>query len=178
MPTPGRSSRACASRSASRRSAPAPASAPSPTPTTTPWPRRPTGSTRPSASTGPTRRGRGKTSRKSSSPPCRGCTGSTTSGSTVTAVTCHPPSSKQPSTLPNRPTPPGLESNSPSLHPTQGGSVMGEKLGVGVVVVGAGGVDLGEAGGDLRPLVVETLVGGVGVGGGEVLVEFGQGCGL
>ena len=36
-----------------------------------------------------------------------------------TATTCHPPSSKQRSTLPNRPT--GLESNSPSLHQTQGG---------------------------------------------------------
>ena len=43
-------------------------------------------------------------------------------GSTATATTCHPPSSKQRSTLPNRPTPPGLESNSPSLHQTQGGS--------------------------------------------------------
>jgi putative transposase len=34
-----------------------------------------------------------------------------------------PQSSKQRSTLPNRPTPPGLESNSPSLHESQGGSV-------------------------------------------------------
>lgn len=40
-----------------------------------------------------------------------------------TAATSHPPSSKQCSTLPNRPTRPWLESNSPSLHQTQGSSV-------------------------------------------------------
>ena len=64
----------------------------------------------------------GTTSTRSSSPPCPGCTGSTSTGSTATATTCRPPSSKQRSTLPNSPTPPGLESNSPSLHQTQGGS--------------------------------------------------------
>ena len=56
-PTPGRSSRRCASPNASTRSAPDPRSAPSPTATTTRSPRRPTGSTRPSASTGPTATG-------------------------------------------------------------------------------------------------------------------------
>ena len=43
-------------------------------------------------------------------------------GSTATSATSRPPSSKQRSTLPNRPTRTGLESNSPSLHQTQGGS--------------------------------------------------------
>src|SRR5690554_1804657 len=85
--------------------------------------RRPrTGSTRPSASTDPTPPGPGPTSTSSSSPPCRGCTGSTTTASTATATTCHPRSSKQRSTLPNRPTPSGLESNRPSLHHIQCGS--------------------------------------------------------
>ncbi len=51
-----------------------------------------------------------------------GCTGSTSTGSTATAATCRQRSSKGPSTLPNRPTPEGLEPNSPSLHQTQGGS--------------------------------------------------------
>ncbi len=37
-------------------------------------------------------------------------------------MTRRPPSSRQRSTLPNRPTPPGLETNSPSLQQTQGGS--------------------------------------------------------
>ena len=64
----------------------------------------------------------GTTSTSSSSPPCRGCTGSTSTASTATATTSRQPSSKQRSTLPNRPTPPGLETNSPSLHQTQGGS--------------------------------------------------------
>ena len=50
--------------------------------------------------------------------PLAGCTGSTSTGSTATATTCHPQSSKQPSTLPNRPTPPGLESNSPRGRPS------------------------------------------------------------
>jgi putative transposase len=69
---------------------------------------------------GPTPPG-GTTSTSSSSPRCRGCTGLTSSVSTATATTCRPPSSKQRSTLPNRPTLPALESNSPSLHQTQGG---------------------------------------------------------
>ena len=64
-----------------------------------------------------------ETSTTSSSPPSPGCTGSTTNGSTATATTRRRQSSKQRSTLPNRPTPPGLETNSPSLHQTQGGSV-------------------------------------------------------
>jgi hypothetical protein len=81
----------------------------------------PTGSTRPSASTGPTPPA-GTMSTSSSSPPCHGCTGSTNSASTDTATTYHRRSSKQRSTLPTGPTPPGLESNSPSLHQTQGGS--------------------------------------------------------
>jgi Integrase core domain len=42
-----------------------------------------------------------------------------------------PRSSKQRSTLPNRPTPPGLEFNTPSLHQTQGGSVVWEGLDAG-----------------------------------------------
>ena len=109
--------RPCGSPNASTRSAPGPASAPSPIRSITPWQRRPTGSTRPSASTGPTPPG-GTTSTSSNSPPCRGCTGSTSSGCTATATTCHPRSSKQRSTLTDRPTPQGLESNSPSLHQT------------------------------------------------------------
>ena len=64
----------------------------------------------------------GTTSTSSSSPPCPGCTGSITSGCTATAATSRQPSSKQRSTLPNRPTPPGSEPNSPSLHQTQGDS--------------------------------------------------------
>ena len=75
----------------------------------------------------------GTTSTSSSSPRCRGCTGSTSTASTATAATSRPPSSKQRSTLPNRPTPPGLETNSPSLHQTQGGS---RRAGPGVVAVG------------------------------------------
>ena len=51
----------------------------------------------------------GTTSTSSSSRRCRGSTGSTTSGCTATAATSRPLSSKQRSTLPNRPTPPGLE---------------------------------------------------------------------
>jgi transposase InsO family protein len=45
---------------------------------------------------------------------------------TAIATTCRPRSSKQRSTPPNRPTPPGLEFNSPSLHQAQGGSVVGK----------------------------------------------------
>ena len=47
----------------------------------------------------------------------------TRSASTATPRTCHSPSSKQRSTLPNKPTRPWLESNSASLHHTQGDSV-------------------------------------------------------
>ena len=51
----------------------------------------------------------GTTSTTSNSPPCPGSTGSTNNGSTDTAATSRQPSTKQRSTLPNRPTPPGLE---------------------------------------------------------------------
>ena len=66
---------------------------------------------------------RGRRSRTSSWPPSAGSTGTTPSGCTVTAATCRPPISKQRSTLLNRPTRPWLESNSPSLHQTQGDSL-------------------------------------------------------
>ena len=51
-----------------------------------------------------------------------GCTGTTPSACMATPPTYHPPSSKQRSTLPNKPTRPWLESNSPSLHQTQSDS--------------------------------------------------------
>ena len=57
---------------------------------------------------GPDAPGSGTTSTSSSWPPCPGCTGSTTTGSTATATTSRQPSSKQRSTLPNRPTPTGV----------------------------------------------------------------------
>lgn len=44
---------------------------------------------------------------------------------TVAPATTRPPSSKQPSTQSNKPTPPRLESNSPNVHQTQGGSDVG-----------------------------------------------------
>lgn len=83
------------------------------------------GSTRPSASEARTPQRCGTTSTSSSSTPCRGCTGSTSTASTSTATTCRPQSSKQRSTLPNTPIPPGLESRSPSLHQTQGSARRG-----------------------------------------------------
>jgi hypothetical protein len=46
----------------------------------------------------------------------------------LTAAMSHQPSSKQRSTLPHRHTPPGLESNSPSLHHSQDGSLPGSRL--------------------------------------------------
>src|SRR5579875_3025261 len=64
----------------------------------------------------------GRTSATSSSPRSRGCTGSTRSASTATAMTSHRQSSRRRSTLPSRPTSHWLESNSHSLHRTQGGS--------------------------------------------------------
>lgn len=79
-----------------------------PTASITPWRRRPTGSTRPSASTGPTRHGPGTTSTSSSSRRSRGCTGSTRTACTATATMSHPPSSKQPSTLSNKTDPTGV----------------------------------------------------------------------
>lgn len=93
----------CASPSGWTRSVPGPRSGPSPTPTTTLWPRRPTGSTRPSASTGliPVV---GRTSRTSNWRPCPGCTGSTNSGCTGTAATFRRRSTKQRSTLAKTPT--------------------------------------------------------------------------
>ena len=118
---PGSSPR-CASPSASTRSALVPRSEPSPTPTTTPWQKQRTGSTRPSASTDPTPPA-GMTSTSSNWKPSPGCTGSTPTASTATAATSRPQSSRQPTTLPNRPPQPGMETNNPSLHQTQGGSV-------------------------------------------------------
>ena len=85
-------------------------------------PRRPTGSTRPSASTGPTHAA-GTTSTTSNWPRCRGCTGSTSdrlhghcddvaAGRVRSSVLrCSTDRPRQ-----------GLETNSPSLHQTQGGS--------------------------------------------------------
>src|SRR5690606_35004795 len=61
-----------------------------------------------------------------------GCTGSTNSGSTATAATCPRQSSKQRSTLPNKPTPSGLETNRTSLHQTQGGSNKNAKFDFGL----------------------------------------------
>lgn len=84
--------------------------------------RRPTGCSRPSAYEGRMRQRCGPTSTSSSSRHCRGCTGSTRIASTATAAMFHQQSSSQRSTLPNRPTPPGLETNSPSLQRSQGGS--------------------------------------------------------
>jgi hypothetical protein len=56
--------------------------------------------------------------------PLLGALVQTNSDRMVTATTSRPRSSKRPSTLPNRPTPLGLETNSPSLHQTQGGSTL------------------------------------------------------
>jgi len=70
----------------------------------------------------------GTTSANSNLPPCPGCTGSTRTGSTATAMTCRPPSSKQRSMLPNKPPRPGLETNSPSLHQCRGSSVFVKPL--------------------------------------------------
>src|SRR5690606_15108480 len=50
------------------------------------------------------------------------CTGTTTSVYTATWPTCHQQSSRRGSTLRNGPTNPWSESNSPSLHQTQGDS--------------------------------------------------------
>src|SRR4051794_6397980 len=58
----------------------------------------------------------------SSWPPSLGCTGSTTSASSAASAMSPQPSSKQPSTLPNKPPPSGSETNSPSLHQTQADS--------------------------------------------------------
>ena len=101
----------------STRSVHARRSGPSPT-ATTPWAK----TVRPSASTARTPHDPGTTSATSNSPPSPGCTGSTTNASTATAATSHPSSSKQPTTLPNKPPPPGSGTNSPSLQRTQGGS--------------------------------------------------------
>ena len=53
----------------------------------------------------------------------RGCTGTTPRGYTATYATCHPQSSKLRSTLRPRPPARQLESNNPSLHQTQCGSL-------------------------------------------------------
>jgi transposase InsO family protein len=65
----------------------------------------------------------GTTSSTSSWPPSPGSTGSTRHAFTATAETSRQQSSKQRSTLPNKPTTQWLESTNPSLHQTQGGSV-------------------------------------------------------
>ena len=65
---------------------------------------------------------RGRPLTTSSWPPSPGSTRTTPTDCTVTAVTCRRPSSKQRSTLPNRPTGHRLESNSPSLYQTQSDS--------------------------------------------------------
>jgi putative transposase len=66
------------------------------------------GSTRPSASTGPTPRDDGPTSARSSWRRSPGSTGSTSTASTATAATSRPQSSKQRSTLHQQPTPAGV----------------------------------------------------------------------
>ena len=74
---------------------------------TTRWPRRPTVSTRPSASTAPTPTA-GTTSTSSSSRPCPGCTGSTRDGCTGTATTSRQPNTRKRSPMPSKsPTSPG-----------------------------------------------------------------------
>jgi putative transposase len=65
---------------------------------------------------------RGRTSTMSNWPRSAGSTGTTRRGCTATSKTCHHQSSRRP-TLPNRPTRLWLESNKPSLHQTQCGSV-------------------------------------------------------
>src|SRR5712692_1496812 len=108
------------------KSALGPRSELSPTRSTKRWPRRPTDCTKPNASTGPTPTA-GTTSIMSSWPRCRGSTGSTTTGFTLTATTHRQQSSKRRSTLPNKPTTHWFESNNQSLHQTQGGSLAGDR---------------------------------------------------
>ena len=92
---------------------------------TTPWQRQRTDCTKPSARTDPTPPRHGTTSISSNLKPSAGCTGSTSNASTATATTHHQQPSKQRTTLPNKPPPSGLETNKPSLHQSQGGSVRG-----------------------------------------------------
>jgi putative transposase len=77
-------------------------SAASATPTTTPWPRPPSGCTRPSRST---EVGRGATSTTSRSPPWNGSTGTTTADPTRPSTTSHPSPSKACTTLTEPPSP-------------------------------------------------------------------------
>ena len=65
----------------------------------------------------------GRPSRTSSSPRSAGCTGTTPNASTATSATCPRPSSKPLTTLPSRPPARQPETNTPSLHQTQGDSV-------------------------------------------------------
>jgi Integrase core domain len=67
-------------------------------------------------------RGPGATSTTSSWPHSPGSTGTTRRGCTSTSVTCHQLNSRR-LMLPTRPTNNWLESNSPSLHQTQDGSL-------------------------------------------------------
>jgi hypothetical protein len=118
----GRSSPRCASPNASTRSAPARRSAPSLTATTTPSPRRPTGSTRPSASTGPTPPAMGRRRRARARHPVLGAL--VQRGAAPQPLRRRATRRVRSSVLrcpTDRPRP-GLESNSPSLHQTQGGS--------------------------------------------------------
>jgi transposase InsO family protein len=73
----------------------------------------------------------GRPSRTSSSPPSAGSTGTTPPDSTATSATDPLQSSKPGSTLPTRPTNNWSESNSPSLHRTQGGSSVRGSLSLG-----------------------------------------------
>src|SRR5271157_4555473 len=93
--------------------------------------RRSTASTRPSASTGPTPTA-GTTSATTSWPRSRGCTGSTKNVFTATAATSRQRSSKQRSTLATNLPCRGLETNSESLHQTQGDSDFGAESVPGV----------------------------------------------
>ena len=95
-------------------------------------------------------KGPGGPSRTSNWPPSAGSTGTTTTGCTATSTTCRRPSSRRP-TLPNRPTRNWLESNSPSLHQTQGGSE-GSRLGAGPAIANEPhdrGIELGQKNADL-----------------------------
>jgi hypothetical protein len=89
----------------------------------------------------------GTTSTSSSSRPCRGCTGSMGHGCTGTATTSRQRSTKKRSTLPNGPTPLGLESNRTSLHQPKGGSVASNPYGLSWLCVTMGNpTEGGDAG--------------------------------
>ena len=77
---------------------------------------------KPNSSAGPHARGRGRRSRTSNSRPSAGCTGTTLNASTVTSATSRPPSSRTRSMLSQATAICWSESNSASLHQTQGAS--------------------------------------------------------